>query len=83
MALKISFFPVRALTVPFSLLFPEPALTTPFYFLILEPALKIPFPVDKYPNKRAPKVPNNILKNPPFCRFVSFLIVLVTPFSKI
>ena len=71
--------------------FPEPALKTPFPFLFFEvedkgrpePALKIPFPVNKFPHKLAPKVPNNILKNPPFCSFVSFLIVLVTVFSKI
>ena len=39
-----------------------------------EPALKIPFPVNKFPNKLAPKVLNNILKNPPFCSFVYFLL---------
>ena len=27
--------------------------------------------------------PSNILKNPPFCSFVSFLTVSVTPFNKI
>ena len=48
-----------------------------------EPAITIPFPVNKFPIMLAPKVPNNILKNPPFCSFVSFLIVLGTPFSKI
>ena len=26
------------------------------------------------------KVPNNIPRNPPFCSFASFLIVLLTPF---
>ena len=36
-----------------------------------------------FPHKLAPEVPNNIPKNYPFCPFVSFLIVLVTPFSKI
>ena len=36
-----------------------------------------------FPNKVAPKVPDNIPKNPPFSSFVSFLIVLVTPFNKI
>ena len=36
-----------------------------------------------FSNKHAPKVPNNIPKNPPFCSFVLFLIVLVTPFDKI
>ena len=46
------------------------------------PALTIPFSANKCPNKLAPKVPNNILKNPLFCSFVSFLIVLVIPFRK-
>ena len=89
MVLKIPFFceieekrPVPALPIPFPLLFPQPALTIPFPLLFLEPALTIPFPVNTFPNKLAPKVPHNILKNP-FCSFVSFLIVLVTPFSKI
>ena len=36
-----------------------------------------------FPHKLAPEVPNNVPKNYPFCSFVSFLIVLVTPFSKI
>ena len=31
----------------------------------------------------APKIPNNIPKNPPFCSFVSFSIALVMPFNKI
>ena len=55
--------------------FPVPALTILLPFLFPEPALTIPFPANKFPNKLAPKVPNNILKNPPFCSFVSFLIV--------
>ena len=54
-----------------------------FPLLFPEPALTIPFPVNKLPNKLAPSVPNNILKNPPFCSFVSFSIVLVTSFNKI
>ena len=36
-----------------------------------------------FPNKQAPKMPNKMLKNPPFYSFISFLIVLVTPLSKI
>ena len=56
---------------------PEPVLAIP------SPALTVHFPDNKLPNKDAPKVPNNILRNPPFCSFVSFLIVLVTPFNKI
>ena len=56
---------------------PSPALTIP------SPALIIPFPVNKLPNKLAPNVPSNILKNPPLCYLVSYSIVLVTPFNKI
>ena len=40
---------------------PSPALTNP------SSALKNPFPDNKFPNKDAPKVPNNIDKNPLFC----------------
>ena len=60
---------MQSLTISFSFLFPEPALT-------------IPFPTNKFPSKPAPKVPNNMLKTPSFYSFASFLIVLVTPFSK-
>ena len=53
--------------------------------LFLNPslALTVPFPVNNFPNKDAPNVPSSIDKKPPFCSFVSFLIVLVTPFNKI
>ena len=47
------------------------------------PVLNNPFPVNKLPNKDASKVPNNILKNPPFCSFVLFLIVFAVLFNKI
>ena len=61
----------------FLLPLPSPALTIP------SPALIIPFPpVNKLPNKLAPHVPSNILRNPPLCSLVSFLIVLLTPFNK-
>ena len=63
--------------------FPVPALTISFHFFLPEPALTISFPANRFPNKLAPKVPYNMLKNPHFCSFVSFLIVLVTPFNKI
>ena len=64
--------PAPALTIP------SPARTIP------SPALIIPFPtVNKLPNKLAPNVPSNILKNPLLCSLVSFSIVLVTPFNKI
>ena len=57
---------------------PSPALTIP------SPALTIPFPpVNKLPNKLAPKFPKSIPKNPPLCSLVSFSIVLLTPFNKI
>ena len=52
-------------------MFPLPAFTIP------SPALIIPFPVNKLTNKLAPKVPSNILKNPPLCSLVSFSIVLL------
>ena len=62
----------------FLLPLPSPALTIP------SPAHIIPFPpVNKLPNKLAPNVPSNILKNPPFCSLVSFLIALLTLFKKI
>ena len=53
------------------------------FFLAPSPALIIPFPINKLPNKLAPNVPTNILKNPPFCSLVSFSIALVIPFNKI
>ena len=52
-----------------SILFPKPALNTSF-------------PANMLPKKLTPKVPNNILKNPPYCCFVSYLMVLVIPFNK-
>ena len=36
-----------------------------------------------FPIRLAPKAPNNMPKNPPFCYFISLLIVSVTPFGKI
>ena len=36
------------------------------------PALIVPWPVNRFPK----------LRNPPFCSFDSFLIVLLTPFSN-
>ena len=65
--------------------FPSPALTIPSPTrTIPSPALIIPFPpVNKLPNKLASNVPSNILKNPPLCSLVSFLVVLLTPFNKI
>ena len=50
-------------------LLPSPALTIPSPDLTIpSSALIIPFPpVNKFPNKLAPKEPSNILKNPPLC----------------
>ena len=39
-----------------------------------------PLLVNRFPNVLAPNVPNNILRNFPFCYFSSFLIVLLTLF---
>ena len=58
-----------------------PAFTIYFPFLFPKRALTIPFYVNKFPNKLAPRVPNNIFKNPPFCSF-SFFIVLVTSVAE-
>ena len=38
------------------------------------PALIVPVPVNRSPNKLAPKNPNNIPRNLPFCSSTSFLI---------
>ena len=58
-------------------LVPSPARKTP------SPARTTPIPPDnKFPNKEAPNVPNNILRNPSFCSLASFWIVLVTPSNK-
>ena len=69
-------------------LLPSPARTIPSPLALLAtlPSLAriIPFPpVNKFPNKLAPKVPSHILKNPPLCSLVSFSIVLLTAFNKI
>ena len=57
-----------------------------FQFLFLSyfqnQLLQLP-PAKIFSNRLAPKVPNNMLKNPPFCSFVLFLIISVTPFNKI
>ena len=37
------------------------------------PAQVTSLPVIRFPNKLAPNVPNNMLRNPPFCSFVSFI----------
>ena len=43
------------------------------------PSLITPLPANIFPNRLAPNVPNNILRNPPFCSLASFLIVSLTP----
>ena len=62
--------PSPALTIP------SPALCIPLTFLFT------PLPVRRFPNKLAPNVPNNILRNPPFCFFISFLTDSVIPFNN-
>ena len=42
------------------------------------PALIVPVPVNRFPNKLAPNVLNEILENPPFKTFASILIVSLT-----
>ena len=42
------------------------------------PALITPLPVNIFPNKPAPNVPNNIPRNSPFCYYASFC----TPFNS-
>ena len=86
------FFPGPALTITFPFLFckaedegHESAYTIPFPFLFCEaedkgrpePALTIPFPDNKFPNILALNIPNKILKNPPFCYFVSFFVLVI------
>ena len=52
------------------------------FFLIPSPAHITPFPtVNKFPNNEAPKVPNKILRNHPFCSLASCWIVSLTPFN--
>ena len=51
------------------------ALTIRFHFLLPGAALTILLHANRFPNKPAPKVPNNMLKNPPFYSFVLFLMV--------
>ena len=52
----------------------SPALIAP------SPPLIVPLPVNRFPNKLAPKVPNNIPRNPSFYSFASYLIVSLKPF---
>ena len=40
------------------------------------------FPCNRFPNKLGPKVPDNIVRNPPFCSFTSFLVVLPASFVR-
>ena len=48
--------------------------------IVPSPDLIMPLPVNRFPNKLAPKVPNNIPKNPLFHFFASVLIVPLTSF---
>ena len=47
---------------------------------MLSPSLIVPVPVNRFHNKLSRKEPNNILRNPLFCTFASFLIFSLTPF---
>ena len=58
------------------LLDPQPALIIP------SPDLFIPLPANIFPNKLAPNVPNNILRNTLFCSLTSFQIVSLAPFNN-
>ena len=49
---------------------------------MLSPALIVPLPVNRFPNKLAPNVPNNILRSATFCSFASFLIVSLTHYMN-
>ena len=49
------------------------------FLAVYSPALITPLSANIFPNKLVSNVPNNILRNPPFCPFASFLIVSVTP----
>ena len=51
----------------------QAALITP------SPALITLLRANIFLNRLAPRVPNTILRNPPFCSFASFLIVSLTP----
>ena len=56
-----------------------PALIVPSQVAIVpSPALITPLPVNRFPNKLASNIPNNIPRIPPFCSFASFWIVSLT-----
>ena len=46
------------------------------------PALIVPLAVDRFPNKLALNMSNNIPRNLPFGSFASFSIVSLTPFTN-
>ena len=59
-------------------------LLDPYLALIVpSPALITPLPASIFPNKLAPSVESNILRNPPFCSFASSFIVSLTSFNSI
>ena len=61
-----------------ALIVPSPILIVPCPLLVHI----APLPVNRFPNKLTPNVPNKILKNPPFCYFASFLTVSLMPFTN-
>ena len=53
-----------------------------YIFLVLDLLLSLPsLPIKRSRNKLAPNVPNNALRNSPFCSFTSFWTVSVPPFN--
>ena len=59
-----------------ALIIPAPVLITPFPGILAFTSL----PVNRFHDKLALNVPNYMPRNPRFCSFASFLIVLLTPF---
>ena len=48
--------------------------------IVPSPTLIAPLPINRFPSKLAPNVPNNILRNLSFCSFASFWIVSLKPY---
>ena len=51
--------------------------------IVPSPAQFVPLRINRFPNKVARKVPNNIPRNHPFCSFASFLTVSQTLFFNV
>ena len=48
--------------------------------IVLSPALIVPLPLNRFPNKLAPKVLNSIRRNSPPCSLTLLLAASLTPF---